>query len=714
MLTKTASLCDVSRATVSRAKMLDPTLQKCLQLLVSLAIVSRIHGRVVAPARQEAVVERPFTLTCSLVKSKGESIKQVRWLDMQNHTLISYIPGQPASVSGQQHVELGSGHQDSSNVIIKRVSHRDEGCYTCIFDVYPSGSKEGRLCLTVTESDRSHRFQVSNMGKTKELSQDLRVRIVDLHKAGMGYKKISKVLDVKVTTIGAIIRKFKEYNMTINRPRPGAPKKISPRGVAMMLRTVRNRPATTRQELANDLKAAGTTVCKETIGNTLRNNGFTSCSARKVPLLKRAHVEARLKYANDHLKDEPSYWEKVLWSDETKIELFGLNSTRHVWRKKNAAYDPKNTVPTVKHGGGSIMFWGCFSAKGTGLLHRITGKMDGAMYRTILRDNLLPSARDLKMGRGWVFQHDNDPKHTAKATKDWLKKNHIKVMEWPSQSPDLNPIENLWRELKVRVAKQQPTNLHDLERICKEEWAKIPPASVVQDGNKTAVSGKQASLSCQYGLPEKVEQVLWKKMAERGETQEVASYAKHGDPTINEEYADRTHLSRSMSDSQLTLRPVRTEDEGCYTCEFHTYPEGTKTATTCLTVFVLPKPQVSYKTTSPGVIEANCTAAARPKAEIVWNVEGDNRTMGPPVSLAIPQGDGTTLVISTLTVQARLLKDVSVKCLVHHKALESAIAVSMNTKIGTALAILISVTAVAFLLVICLCVCLWKCVLRKD
>ncbi|KAI4876200.1 hypothetical protein NFI96_002768 [Prochilodus magdalenae] len=84
--------------------------------------------------------------------------------------------------------------------------------------------------------------------------------------------------------------------------------------------------------------------------------------------------------------------------------------------------------------------WGGNDAE-NGLLHRITGKMDGAMYRTILRDNLLPSARDLKMGRGWVFQHDNDPKHTAKATKDWLKKNHIKVMEWPSQSPDLNPIE---------------------------------------------------------------------------------------------------------------------------------------------------------------------------------------------------------------------------------------------------------------------------------
>ena len=113
------------------------------------------------------------------------------------------------------------------------------------------------------------------------------------------------------------------------------------------------------------------------------------------------------------------------------------------------------------------------------------------MYREILANTLLPSVRALKMGCGWVFQHDNDPKHTARATKEWLRKKQLKVLEWPSQSPGLNPIEKRWRELKVCIAQREPRKLKDLEKVCMEEWAKIPAAecaNLVKNYKKRMIS----------------------------------------------------------------------------------------------------------------------------------------------------------------------------------------------------------------------------------
>ena len=143
----------------------------------------------------------------------------------------------------------------------------------------------------------------------------------------MGYNKIRKQQDEKLTTVGAIIRKWKKHKVTTNLPRSGAPHKISPRGISMMMRKVRDQPST-QEELVNDLKAVGTTVTKSTISNTLHREWLKSCCVRKVPLLKKAHVQARLKLTPGWSGGGLGEGDVVRW-DQNRALL--INSTHRVW-----------------------------------------------------------------------------------------------------------------------------------------------------------------------------------------------------------------------------------------------------------------------------------------------------------------------------------------------------------------------------------------------
>src|SRR4029434_11090448 len=120
------------------------------------------------------------------------------------------------------------------------------------------------------------------------------------------------------------------------------------------------------------------------------------------------------------------------------------------------------------------MVWGCVSALGKSTLHFCDGTINAEKYIEILK-HMLPSRRHPVQGSPCIFQQDNAKPHSAHFSKAWLRKNGVRVLDWPACSPDLSPIENVWRILKRKMRQRRPRAVAHLKTCLQEVWDKVTP-----------------------------------------------------------------------------------------------------------------------------------------------------------------------------------------------------------------------------------------------
>lgn len=315
------------------------------------------------------------------------------------------------------------------------------------------------------------------MARKPQITQDKISRIYALHKAGIGANAIQQQTGVPQRTVERWLqrcRAVKDDAAPVHLSKPGRPKKVNKRTLTVLKRDLSVRPVHTARELKENNPGLLGNVSLRTVSRYCRKElDLPSRTAARKPLLTPRHIANRLSFAKKYLQWPIEKIRSILWSDESVFTVSGTQFARVRRPKGSDRYDPKYTVKTVKHPD-SVMIWGAFTYYGVGnLVFFEKGEsVNSERYLELLYDNLEECYVKCKAE---CFMQDGAPCHTSKKVKEWLDNCEVDyIKDWPANSPDLNPIENLWSFLKNEIKKEDTSSLPKLKATLQRVWESLP------------------------------------------------------------------------------------------------------------------------------------------------------------------------------------------------------------------------------------------------
>lgn len=308
-----------------------------------------------------------------------------------------------------------------------------------------------------------------------KLDPETRTRCVILMEQGLSQREVAKSVGCSKWAVQLTWKRYQATGSVKDLPRSGARRKSTPRDDRSLVRMSLADRKLTAPELRAKWEDAGVTLSTPTVKRRLQQAGLNGRVARKKPLLTQKHKKNRLQFCQDHRDWTVQDWERVIFTDESKFNLVNSDGVTYIRRRPGEELLEQCVVPTVKFGGGSVMVWGAMCYRGVGYLEDVSGRLDAEGYIDILGNSMVPSAHLHFFGDTYVLQDDNAPCHRAKKVRDWLLDQGIQRLTWPAQSPDLNPIENLWGDIKRQLKRNPPRHLRDLSATIHALWESISP-----------------------------------------------------------------------------------------------------------------------------------------------------------------------------------------------------------------------------------------------